>query len=253
MGLFDLPAPLLAAADQVLASVLPVSVRLVLWGILCGWLTMLIYRRLSNQDSISELKSRQKEQQEAISRFDGDFSELMPLIRQTFSLGFRQLGLSIGPALLATIPILFIVAWVATAFIYVSPEPGAEINVVADPTTGQLTWSDGAQATTLETGWKITWPTDDETISLVFDSETQLDLSSEELHGVIHKRKWWNWLLANPAGYIPDDSQVDDVTIELPTMQFLSFGPGWMRGSLFVFFSAFLMASVAFKFLLKID
>lgn len=253
MGLFDLPAPLLASIDQLLAFVLPDFFRLILWGVLCGWLTMLVYRRLSRQEAIAELKAQQKVQQEAITRFDGEFDELMPLIRRTFSLGFRQLGLSLGPALLATIPVLFIVAWVATAFVYQQPQPGADIEVTAEPGTGNMRWSVNASARPKENGWQIQWPPAAETISLSDQETTLLELSDTELHGVIHKRKWWNWLIANPAGYIPANSATDSVDIALPTRQFLSFGPGWMRGSLFVFFSAFLLASIAFKFLMRIE
>jgi len=253
MGLFDLPAPLLAAIDQVLAIALPEFLRLLVWGVICGWLTMVVYRLLSRQEAIAELKSQQKVQQEAISQFDGEFNELMPLIRRTFSLGFKQLGLSIGPALLATIPILFIVAWVATAFVYEAPRPGDVIEVTAEPSGENLSWSRNAGAAVAENGWQVTWPAGGETIELLLDDSPALELSSEELHGIIHKRKWWNWLIANPAGYIPDDSQTDSVQVGLPTRQFLSFGPGWMQGSLFVFFSAFLLASIAFKFLMRIE
>lgn len=253
MGFFDLPAPLLAAADQFLAYALPAGLRLVLWGVLCGWLTMLVYRRLSRQEAIAELKTEQKAQQEAIARFDGEFNQLMPLIRRTFSLGFRQLGLSIGPALLASIPILFIVAWVATAFVYTDPEAGAQIMVTAEPDSAGLTWSGNAHASSTEEGWQILWPTGDDSVALTQNGESLLTLSSSELHGVIHKRRWWNWLIANPAGYLPDDLTAESVKIGLPARQFLTFGPDWMRGSLFVFFSAFLVASIAFKFILRIE
>ena len=254
MGLFDLPAPLLAAADQTLSHVVPAGLRLILWGLLCGWLTMLVYRRLSHQEAIAELKARQKKQQEEITRFDGDFNELMPMIRGTFSLGFRQLGLSIGPALLATVPILFIVAWVATAFVYDAPTAGDSITVSAQPEQTGLNWTDNAKATSNDAGWIIQWPPEDQSVALIRNGGEQLlNLSANELHGVIHKRHWWNWLIANPAGYLPKDVAADIVRIDLPTRKYLSFGPEWMRGSLFVFFSVFLAASIAFKLLLKID
>ena len=118
MGLFDLPTPLLGAIDQLLSPLLPAVIRLVMWGVLAGWLTMLIYRRLSNQKKIGDLRSEQKVQQKIISGFDGEFEELFPVIRHTLALGLRQLGLSLGPAVLATIPILFIIIWIAGAFGY---------------------------------------------------------------------------------------------------------------------------------------
>ena len=109
MGLFDLPAPLFGAIDGLLAMALPAVIRLVIWGVLAGWLTMVVYRFLSNQEKIGELKTQQKVQQKNIAEFDGEFAGLLPLIRQTLALGFKQLGFALGPALLATVPILFIV------------------------------------------------------------------------------------------------------------------------------------------------
>ena len=253
MGLFDLPAPLLALVDGVLANLLPDILRLIFWGIVCGWLTMLLYRKISRQDAISALKKQQKVQQQAIADFDGEFEELMPLIRKTLSLGFRQLGLSIGPALLATIPILFIVVWVATVFVYQSPQPGDVIEVTAEPLMGHLRMPAGSTASHLDNGWMMIWPKNGESISIRDRDDPVLTLSSEELHGVIHKHRWWNWLMANPAGYLADDSATDVISVDLPKHQYLGFGPGWLRGSLAVFFSAFLVASIAFKFILRID
>ena len=253
MGFFDLPAPLLALIDGVLAHVLPDVIRLIFWGIVCGWLTMIFYKKISRQEAISALKKQQKVQQQAIAEFDGDFDELMPLIRKTLSLGFRQLGLSLGPAILATIPILFIVVWVATVFIYKAPEPGDVVRVTAEPLIGHVQPIPGNTQSHLDNGWNIIWPDEGDSISIADGGETILELSSNELHGVIHKKRWWNWLMANPAGYIAPESATDVVTVELPQHQYIGFGPDWMRGSLAVFFTAFLVASLGFKFILRID
>ncbi len=125
MGLFDLPAPLFTTIDGVLGMALPPVARLVFWGILAGWLTMMVYRRLSNQEKIGELKAQQKGQQKKIAEFDGEFEELMPLIRHTLALGFKQLGLALGPALLSTVPVLFLIVWVAGAFGNEAPAAGS--------------------------------------------------------------------------------------------------------------------------------
>lgn len=58
---------------------------------------------------------------------------------------------------------------------------------------------------------------------------------------------------ANPLGYLPQDSSVEMIHIGLPARQYLDFGPDWMRGWMFSFFITFLVSSVAFKLLLKID
>lgn len=257
MGLFDLLAPILGAVDQILETFVPGGLRLVGWGILSGWFTMLLYRRFSRQEAIAELKAAQKQLQDKISRFEGEFNELMPMIRKAFSLGFRQLGLSIGPAILATIPILFIVAWVATRFVYEAPPAGDEIAVTVEPAAGELSWSPSwsgwADAAPEDSGWTIQWPPQGESVTLSDGDAPVLSLSDDALHGVIHKKRWWNALFGNPAGYLPEDSAADLVRIELPEREYLPFGPGWMRGWMFAFFGTFLLASIAFKFVLKID
>jgi hypothetical protein len=256
MGLFDLPAPLLGAIDQLISPLLPAVIRLVFWGVLAGWLTMLIYRRLSNQQRISELKAEQKIQQKIISGFDGEFEQLFPVIRHTLALGLRQLGLSLGPALLATIPIVFIVIWVAGAFGYHQPEAGETVSFETEPGQNageRLEWSSPILARATKNGWTLTWPPSGQRVSLLQDGRPLFELPFADSVPVIHKRRWWNWLMANPVGYLPDDAVVDSVNIGLPEQQFLAFGPDWMRGWMFSFFVSFLLSSIGFKLALKID
>ena len=157
MGLFDLPAPLFSLIDGVLETLLPSVARLILWGILAGWISMLVYRWLSNQEKIAALKSLQQLQQKQIAEFDGEFAELLPLIRRTLALGFRQLGLALGPALLASLPALFIIIWVAGAFGYRAPLAGEEISLRAEPGSNGIHWSPPAQTQATANGWIVDW------------------------------------------------------------------------------------------------
>lgn len=256
MGFFDLPAPIFGVIDQILGMALPGILRLVLWGILAGWLTMVVYRRLSNQERIQELKGEQKKQQQIISSFDGEFEELFPVIRHTLALGMRQLGLSLGPALLATIPILFIVVWVAGNFGNEQPSVGTPVAIEINQeqvALDQFGWSNPGEVISTENGWMLNWPSTEQPVAFLQDDKTLFKLPSESNIPVIHKHQWWNWLMANPVGYLPDDALVDSIDIVLPEQQFLAFGPGWLRGWMFSFFLSFLLSSIGFKFALKID
>jgi hypothetical protein len=253
MGLFDLPAPILGAIDGVLAMALPPVLRLVIWGILAGWLTMVVYRRLSNQKKIGELKAQQKIQQKTIAEFDGEFEELMPLIRHTLALGFKQLGLALGPALLATVPVLFIVIWVAGEFGYETPVAGGEVLLNAEPAGGDVHWSATSEVKISENGWVINWPSEGQSLTMTDSRQPLLVLPLAHNIPIIHKKKWWNLLMANPLGYLPEDGKTDVIHINLPEQVFMGSGPGWMRGWMFSFFGTFLLSSVAFKLLLRID
>lgn len=256
MGLLDLPAPLFGMVDELLAGFAPAWLRLSLWGVLAGWLTMLAYRRLSNQDRIQALKAEQKSQQQLIADFDGEFGELFPLIRHTLGLGMRQLGLSLGPALLATIPVLFLVVWVAGRFGHEQAAPGEVVSIAFTPVAAQaseLSWRPGESVSVTANGWDVRWPQNDVQLKLVQSDLVLLALPPPHPIPVIHKKRWWNWLMANPIGYLPEPAEVDTVTLGLPAQQILPFGPAWTRGWMFTFFSVFLLSSIAFKLLLRID
>jgi hypothetical protein len=256
MGLLDLPAPLFGVIDQALAVVLPAVIRLALWGVLAGLLTMLVYRRLSNQDRIQGLKAEQKSAQREIADFDGEIGELFPLIRHALGLGMRQLGLALGPALLATIPVLFLLVWVAGNFGYRLPAAGSVIHVTAPEPPGSgpaLSWHPAERAKATVTGWDIDWPGPGQTLELRQSELVLLQLPITEPVPVIHKRRWWNLFMANPIGYLPDEAGIGMAQMTLPQQQFMNFGPGWIRGWMFTFFGVFLLSSIAFKVLLKIE
>ena len=253
MGLFDLPAPLFAAIDGVLGMALPPVLRLVLWGILAGWMTMMVYRLLSNQEKIGELKAQQKVQQKLIADFDGEFEELMPLIRHTLALGFKQLGLALGPALLSTLPVLFLIVWVAGAFGNEAPAAGSMVHLTAEPSNNDIHWSSTTGVETVADGWQVSWPKNGQSLTITDGRQPLLTLPLEDNIPIIHKKKWWNLLMANPIGYLPDDGNTDVIHIDLPAQVIIDFGPAWMHGWMFSFFVAFLLSSLGFKFLLRID
>ena len=231
MGLFDLPAPLFDSIDGVLAMAMPPVLRLVIWGILAGWLTMFFYRLLSNQEKIGALKALQKKQQKGIAEFDGEFSELIPLIRQTLALGFRQLGFSLGPALLATVPVLFIVIWVAGEFGYSTPGAGNEVFLSVEPASSDINWSPATQVRIKENGWLIKWPSQGQSIKMSEGSvRPLLVLPLEHDIPIIHKKRWWNLLIANPLGYLPKDGKTDVIHINLPEAVIIGSGPSWIHG-----------------------
>lgn len=254
MGLLDLPAPIFGALDSALGAFLPGFLRLLLWGVLAGWLTMITYRRLSNQEKIGRLKAEQKVQQKLIADFDGEFNELLPLIRKTLGTGFRQLGLALGPALLATVPVLFLVVWVAGRFAYDQPEIGEIVSFTPEPARAELHWQPPEVAAEGEDGWSAEWPAPGQNVRLSDGrNNALLELPLERMVPVIHKKRWWNLLMANPIGYLPDESPVEIVHIGLPENTVIGTGPDWIRGWMFTFFLSFLLASVGFKFVLKID
>jgi hypothetical protein len=69
---------------------------------------------------------------------------------------------------------------------------------------------------------------------------------------VLHKTQWWNVLVANPLGYLPPDSPLDRVEIDLPRRELLPFGPWWLRTWEFVFFTTLVAVSLVIKMLFRL-
>lgn len=258
MGLFDFPAPIFSAIDSSLATAVPPVFRLVFWGFLCGWLTMMVYRFFSNQKKIGALKAEQKVQQKNIAEFDGEFAELMPMIGHTLALGFKQLGLALSPALIATVPVLFIVIWAAGEFGYENPIVGSAVFLTVEPEASDIHWSSITENKISDIqfsdeGWFVNWPLAGQELTMNEGNRPLLVLPLEHRIPIIHKKRWWNLLVANPLGYLPKDGKTDVINIQLPRAVMIGFGPEWMRGWMFTFFMTFLISSIIFKRLLRLD
>ncbi len=254
MGFFDLANPVLDALDG-LMSALPPVVRLLLWSAVASAVTMKLYQWTSRQERMAALKADAKEAQRELASFDGEFDEMMPLIRRSLGASTKMLGLAIGPAMIASIPVIFVLAWAATRFAYVPPEPGDALTVrVTAPATTELAWTPAALQATEAAGerqFAVVWPTEEAPLTLAADGETQVRLPVAT-SPIVHPKQWWNALFANPAGYLPDGSPVEAVHLELAQQDFLPFGPGWLRSWLTLSLLGIFGFSLLFKFWWKI-
>jgi hypothetical protein len=70
---------------------------------------------------------------------------------------------------------------------------------------------------------------------------------------VIHKWQWWNALIGNPVGYLPNNASVDWIKVALPDKEYLGFGPHWLRGWEMPFFISLIVVSIAVKIWWRID
>lgn len=240
MGVLDLPGALFGWIDARLASWTPDAARLVFWSLLAAASTMALYWWLSPQAKIGESKRRLQQAKAALDRYEGDIAGARPLMREMLRQALRQIGLVLGPTLAAGLPVLCILVWASTSFGHRYPEPGEPVAVSTDPSGLQGQWSqDPARA---------------RPHVVVRDAQGQLVGEIEVAAPVttVHKRSWWNALVGNPAGYLPEHAPLDRIEIGLPEKQYLHFGPGWMRGWEFLFLSAMMLAALAIKTVFRI-
>lgn len=230
MGLLNLPAPFFDLVDRSLLALLPPLVRLILWAIAGAAVSLALYRWLSPQRRIVEAKAAAQEARRRLNAHDGDLESALPLMRQSMKLALRHVGLVFPAALIASLPVLALLVWLDGAYGYQFPVGRQAPTIAVEPERFSGEWqpsgTGGEIALRDETGAEI----------------AHLTLAQPVTR--IEKRQWWNFLVANPAGYLPDSSPVEGVTIGLPERQYLPVGPDWLRSWLTIALSALVIASL---------
>jgi hypothetical protein len=255
MGVFDLASPAFAWLDG-LMSWLPATIRLIVWAVVAGFVSMALYRLTSNQAKLAAIKAEMAALRKQISEFDGPFSEMWSLTGRNIALALRQLWVTLWPAVIASVPVIFLLVWVSNTFDATMPNPGQPVGVEAFAADGQtlppLHWQGEDVQAAGDATWTVAWPDAGTPVRLVDgDDQVVLTLPTAAPVGVLHQRRWWNVLLGNPAGYLPP-GPVDAVEIDLPTQEYLPFGPGWLRGWIPLFFAVVIAVSLALKSLWRL-
>jgi len=260
MGLFDLPSPVFDQLQK-LVGVLPQTLQLFLWATICGAVSMYLYKIMSAQEKIGVIKSESIAARKALSGYEGtEFSEAIPLATKVLKLSGAHLMWVTIPAIVSSLPALALIVWVSNNFAYQMPEAGTPVNVSVTPETS-INWSpaDSAIQSAIKSGnesdkshYELYWPEKDNVIIAKDSNAENVFEIGLGLAPVIHKQLWWNMLIANPAGYLSDNSSLELVEIELQAYEYLPFGPAWLREWLGLFFISLIAASIAVKVIFKI-
>jgi hypothetical protein len=247
VGLFDVPGPLFRWVDELLVVVASPAARLAVWGAVGGAVSMLLYKVLSPQARIALGKAELLRARRTLNRYDGKLDGAWPLMGRMLRAAFGQVGRVAWPALLASLPVVCLLAWLSTAYGYSYPEPGAAPRITTVPEGFEAHWADerltARDAQSRPPRVLVGAP----------NAGIVADVALPEPVPVIHKRQWWNLLLGNPIGYLPRDAAVDLVRVELPRQEFLAAGPHWMRGWETPFFTALVVVALVLKRVAKIQ
>lgn len=252
MGLFDLPAPLFFAADRLMRSMMPLWTILLVWGFFAASAASWLYYTLSPRDRIEGLKRDGEQARSAMLAYEGDFEGLLPLAGRTLALSGKRLVLSIGPAIAASLPALFLVGYLDTAYGHLDPAPGSAVAVRVEPARVPVVWS-AAVVRSADGTWWIHWPGRGASIQLACSEGSVLvTFPLRKPIPVVSKFMWWNFLFGNPAGYLPPNAPVDLVEAALPTAQFFTLGPPWIRGWEALFFASAAVVAVVIKLVFRL-
>jgi hypothetical protein len=230
MGLLDLPAPVFDLVDGSLLAPLPPLARLILWAIAGAAVSLAVYRLLSPQRRIADAKAAAQEARRRLNAHDGDLESALPLMRQSMKLALRHVGLVFPAAIVASLPVLALLVWLDGAYGYRFPADRQAPTIAVEPRTFSAQWQPNGAGAQIELRDEV--------------GAEIARLTLEQPVTRIEKRHWWNFLIGNPAGYLPDSSPVEGVSIGLPERQYLPVGPDWLRSWLTVALSALVIASL---------
>ncbi|MGB0135577.1 hypothetical protein [Dokdonella sp.] len=256
LGLLDLPGIVFGPLDRLLAMAhVPGILRVFLWGALAGYAGMWIYRRWSPQQRIAELRVELASVQRKLASYDGEFSGLLPLIRAQFALALRQMRLTAGAALLAAFPILFVLPWLSNQYDREFPPPGTPIQICATPvgSASRLDWRALDQTADANGCWSIAWPDGGESLQLMEGDLVLMQAPTPVPAVIVHKHHWLNWLVGNPAGYLSEAASTDSITIDVPDVDLIPWGPSWLRGWEAAFFLSALVSSLWLRWRWKLN
>ncbi|MGH8193742.1 MAG: hypothetical protein ACREQ8_04975 [Woeseiaceae bacterium] len=236
LGLFDLPAPLLQWIDNRLTTFIPAPVTVAIWAVIGAILCLELYRIVSPQRRIGEIKQQAKAAQEKLGNYDGEFEGAWPLMKDMLGLSLKRVAIVFPATLIAAYPVIVLLVWLSNHYGHHFPAPDEDVAVEASPLLARWVPGDPPRIQAMQP-----------------DGQTVLDRPLTAAVPVIHKRAWWNWLIANPAGYLPADAPVDEIRIDLRDREFFAKGPGWLRGWEAIFITVLTIAALIYKSARKID
>lgn len=239
MGLLDIPAPAFAWADAGLAAMLPAGPRIAIWGCLGAVASMGLYWLLSPQRRIEHLTIEERRLKTTLRSDAIEIKDGLAASMRLLWLAASRIGLILPSVLVAALPVLCLMAWLDTQYARDLPPPGEPASIEVTPATFRGHWI----------------ATDAGTPRIDVVDQQDAVVHSFLLAApvaVIHQRAWWNALVDNPLGYLPDNGPITGVEIGLPVKRYMPMGPDWIRGWEAPFITAMLVGSIALKVLFHI-
>jgi len=252
MGFFDLLNPVFGVLDNTILGWAPAWLIVSFYGLVSGILTMVVYAKVSNQEALNKGKIESKEALAAMKQLDPDADSevVMATMKRAIKAPLIQAKNSIVPALVASIPLIFIMVWISQAYSYTTPDAGSQISAQLNPVVS-VQQNEQVQVNDND-DLSLSWPATGEIEVAEQGGGVIAAVPASTRTPILHKRQWWNMLFANPAGYLDDGSPISAITLDLPKIELLGFGPAWMRTWWFIYFLVLMTAAIAIKVKFKI-
>jgi hypothetical protein len=242
--------------DSAMSHALPLIVRLIFWGAASGIIAIVLYAKISPQKKIADLKKRALILKKELKNIDLEFKDFYSISVRNLKNSLEQLFLVTGPAVASAIPVLMVAIWLQFYFGYAPPQKISK----------ELFFTKGSPAD-LEIKYEIEGVNrgagEKNETSDIFNLR-KLVLTADKLviYGgnpfspptdALYKRKWWNWIIESPNGYLEPNSPIDDIGINVTKYRVLKEVPDWASGWEFPYFLSAFVFAIAIKYKFNIQ
>jgi hypothetical protein len=247
--------PALNIVDGWIADLLPLSIRLSIWGALAGILSIIIYAKISPQSSIGKLKRKTRTLQRDMLNVDLEFADFWRLSKENLKTSLKLFITVLGPALVSALPVIFLAVWIHTYLAFEAPIKPDDLIAISDNKNIELHLFNNVDVS--KNSRNDIYPHESaDSDKIVVMADNRVIYSGNPLSPptpVIRKRQWWHVLLKSPAGYVVDDAPVDRIKLNMPKKKAVRWVPGWAGGWEVPFFVFVLFAALGIKLGFRIE
>jgi hypothetical protein len=205
---------MLDGLDAWLGAVLPSgAARIAVWGLFVGCISMLLYRAISPQRRIADIKSEGVRTRADVKAYDGDFRGVFPLLLRNIRTSFRLLGAVLIPTLISALPVVAIMGWQSVTIVAGPPEPGALVELMPFPAGTELLRRPAAAGRCDDPVTAIQWPKPGETVEIC-DTDGRVLLQIQPTRPLVDAARsdWWTALVGSAVTPLPTDTRVERIT-----------------------------------------
>lgn len=246
--------PLLDGIDGALAGALPPVIRICLWGILSGALTMGIYALLSPQKLIRRKKDAIRVLQRRAMSEEAEFKDVLAVSRKNLTESLSLLALVLLPALISALPVVASFYWLDARYSYAPLQMGEVITIKYYPPSQAISIMPADLVKVSSTG----------EINAIIDTARPFEFMAggeviykgppaQSPASNAHKRTWMDAISESPVGYLSPASPVEAILFGLKSHRIISFGPEWMATWEFTYFLILTISAIAIKVVFKIE
>ncbi len=256
MGLFDLTTPTFNIIESWLSQFLTLNLRLAFWAFISALSSTLIFRLFINQQKISFLKTQIKTIQKKLSSHEGDFKELKNIAGKSLKLSFQRMLITFFPAILAMVPIIFLLVFLSASYDYQTPKAGERVNYQVfwedSDSIGEIIWKDQNNQPIEFIKDTFLWPKTGQKHILLQPDGTKIMAFPSAPVPIIHKKQWWNVFFGNPAGYISEDNIIDHIAFKFKKQKPNTYLDNYVDGWMWPYFLFTFVFSLIFIVVLKV-